>query len=93
MGSMVMPAPPATGWAAGIRFLPQRPPQGQEFSPIAFGVAVVEEQVVTHVWRRDGLRVLDRAPVLFGAGCHFTDVRDHSVRVTAERAVDLFDRV
>jgi hypothetical protein len=44
---------------------------------------------------RDGDRasVLNRTPVLFGAGGHFPDVRDQSVRVAAERAVHFFDPI
>src|SRR5688572_18349376 len=71
----------------------QRTTQGHEAASIPFGVAVVEKQVLSGVWRRNRVRVLDRAPILFSAGGDLAYVGEQTVRVAAERTVDLLDAV
>jgi hypothetical protein len=67
--------------------------QRRQLPSIPFCVSVVEEEVVSLMWRWERTGVLDRTPVVFRAGGHFTDIRDQPVGVAAERAVDLFDTV
>src|SRR5688572_22929871 len=56
-------------------------------------VAELEECSVSFVRCGDAPRVPDRAPILLRPCRHLARVREHAVRVAAERAVDLLDAI